>query len=80
MLKHLWEETLFRYPAELIPVLAEVTAGSSSLFPNDELPRQSLPLTATHSFEERNGAVTQPRHTNWRANRQTNARHSGDGQ
>lgn len=71
MLKHLWEETLFRCPAELVPVLAEVTAGSSSLFPNDELPRQRPPLTATHSFEEHNGAVTQPR-THKLESKQTN--------
>lgn len=32
---YLWDKTLFRWPSppELLPVLAEVTDGSSSLFP-----------------------------------------------
>lgn len=34
-MKYLWAKTLLRWlsPAEPVPVLAEVTAGSSSLFP-----------------------------------------------
>lgn len=52
---HLWDRTLLRWPSplELVPVGAEVTDGSSSLLPEDELTKAAE--TQRHIQEWRGG-------------------------